>query len=82
MDYNEKLSGKTPLRPKDARRETDEAYKNMIETLDGLIHLEGIEEYAGFVSELNILIKHYNDQVALHLGRIQAAKEREKEKEK
>jgi hypothetical protein len=81
-DHNIELSEKTPFRPKDTRQETDQAYKIIVTALDGLVALEGETEYAPFLSELNTLIKHYNDQVAQHLGHLQAEKEREKEKAK
>jgi hypothetical protein len=79
--YHEERAEKTLLRPKEARQESDEAYNNIVETIEGLIHLEGFEKYALLVAELNELVWHYNTQLAQHLGRIHAKKE-EEEKEK
>jgi hypothetical protein len=79
--YTEQKAGKPLFPPKEIRRETDESYKKIVYGINGLIVLEGETEYAAFVNELNILIKHYNDNLAQHLGRIHAAKERAKQKE-
>jgi hypothetical protein len=78
--YIEQKAEKPLFQSKEARRETDEAYKKIVYGINGLIVLEGETEYADFVNELNILIKHYNDTLAQHLGRIHAGKEREKAK--
>jgi hypothetical protein len=81
--YSEQLAEKPALRPKEARRETDELYKEILLVIGADIALENknAEEsiYAPFVNELNVLIKHYNDLLAQHLGRIEAEKKREKE---
>jgi hypothetical protein len=78
--YSEQLADKTHLRPKETRRETDELYKQIITVISGNIITEkenGQESaYAPFVNELNVLIKHYNDQLAQHLGRLEAKKEK------
>jgi hypothetical protein len=81
-EYNEELSVKTPLRPKDTRQDTDEAYNNMIEAIDGLVQLEGITEYAAFISELNTLIGRTNTRLAQHLGVIHANKDEAEKKAK
>jgi hypothetical protein len=86
LSYNEQLSEKTTLRPKETRQATDNAYKDIITVIEGLIVLEMKEKdlkeetesaYYPFVSELNNLIAHYNIQVAQHLGRLEAKKEKE-----
>jgi hypothetical protein len=69
-DYSGELAERPAVRPKDARRDTDKAYNNMVEALNGIVQLEGITEYENFVSELNILIKQANDQLAQHFGRL------------
>ncbi|MDR0605752.1 MAG: DUF6261 family protein [Bacteroidales bacterium] len=79
--HHEEKAERNPLRPKEVRRDTDEAYNNIIETIEGLIHLETIQDYAALVSELNELVNSYNSQLAQHLGRLHAKKEREKEAE-
>jgi hypothetical protein len=67
--YNEQQSAKPPFKIKDVRGETDEAYKNIVTAINGLIVLEGESAYAPFVTELNELIKHYSDLLAQHEGR-------------
>jgi hypothetical protein len=89
--YSEQLAEKPSLRPKETRRKTDELYKQIILVINANIVVEkeeqeekGIDEesiYAPFVNELNVLIKHYNDLLAQHLGRLEAKKEKEKENE-
>jgi hypothetical protein len=78
--YTEQKAEKPLFQPKEARRETDEAYKKIVYAINGLIVLEDETEYTAFVNELNVLIKHYNDSLARHLGRIRAGKEEEKNK--
>jgi hypothetical protein len=82
--YNEQLSEKPPFQTQEVRKETDEAYDEIVSAVNGLIVLEKEKaaEYAQFVSEMNTIIKHYNDLLAQHLGRIEAKKEKEKEKGK
>jgi hypothetical protein len=76
--YNEQQSEKPLFQPKNARKETDAAYKNIVYVINALIIMEGEEAYSPFVIELNTLIKHYNDLLMQHLGRVHAKKEREK----
>jgi hypothetical protein len=86
--YSEQLAEKTSLRPKEARRETDEFYKQIILVVGANIVMEkeenenvkngGESAFAPFVNELNVLIKHYNDLLAQHHGRLEAKKEEEK----
>jgi hypothetical protein len=88
--YSEQLAEKTPLRPKEVRRETDELYKQIILVINANIIMEteenenvkndGESAFAPFVNELNVLIKHYNDLLAQHLGRLEAKKEKGEEK--
>ncbi|MDR0604932.1 MAG: DUF6261 family protein, partial [Bacteroidales bacterium] len=87
ISYNEQLSEKTPLRPKETRQATDDAYKDIITVIEGTVVLEMKEkglkditesEYYPFISELNNLITHYNIQIARHIGRLLAEKEKEK----
>jgi hypothetical protein len=70
--YNEQQAAKPPFRMKDARNETDEAYRNIVLVINALIVMEGETEYAPFVTELNELIKHYSDLIAQHRGRNKA----------
>jgi hypothetical protein len=79
--YTEQKAEKPFFQPKEARRETDEAYKKIVYAINGLLVLEDETEYTAFVNELNILIKHYNDTLAQHLGRIHAGKEKAKKEQ-
>jgi hypothetical protein len=72
--YNEQQAEKPPFRPVDVRKDTDKAYQNIVTVINALIILEGETNYTAFVTEINTLIKHYNDLVAQHQGRLQAGK--------
>ncbi|MDR2408508.1 MAG: DUF6261 family protein [Bacteroidales bacterium] len=85
--YNEQLAEKTTLRPKETRQATDNAYKDIVTAIEGFIVMEMKEnnlkdetesEYYPFLSELNNLITHYNNQLAQHLGRLEAKNKKEK----
>jgi hypothetical protein len=80
--YVEQQAEKPSFRMKDVRRETDNAYKDIVTILNAEIIHHGENAYSTFISEWNILIKHYNDILAQHKGRNKAKKERaKKEKE-
>jgi hypothetical protein len=70
--YNVEQSEKPTVRTKDARKDTDAVYDRIVTAVNGLIVLEGEDSYAQFVAEINTLIKHYNDLLAQHLGRLHA----------
>jgi hypothetical protein len=70
--YNEQQAAKPPFRMKDVRHETDEAYKKVVLVVNALTVMEGEAAYAPFITELNTLIKHYNDLSKQHLGRNRA----------
>jgi hypothetical protein len=70
--YNEQKAAKPPIRMKDARNETDEAFKNVVLVVNAFIIVDGETAYAPFVTELNELIKHYKDLIAQHRGRNKA----------
>jgi hypothetical protein len=72
--YNEQQAAKPPFRMRDVRNETDEAYRNIVLVINALIIMEGETAYAPFVTELNKLIKHYNDLLSQHRGRNRAKK--------
>jgi hypothetical protein len=78
--YNEQQSEKPPFLPKEVRRETDAVYKDIVLVISAAIVTEGDAAYVPFVTELNTLIKHYNDLLMQHLGRVQAKKEKVKKK--
>jgi hypothetical protein len=77
--YNEQQAEKPLFRPADVRKDTDKAYQNVITVINALMIMEGETEYATFVTELNTLIKHYNDLIAQHQGRLQAEKNEKNE---
>ena len=70
--YNEQQAAKPPFKIVDVRRETDEAYRNIVLVINALIVMDGETEYAPFVTELNELIKHYSDLTAQHRGRVKS----------
>jgi hypothetical protein len=76
--YNEQQAEKPSARLSNVRKETDKAYQNIITAINGLIVIDGEETYANFVNELNTLIKHYNDLIAQHQGRVHAEIEEKK----
>jgi hypothetical protein len=73
-EYNEQQAGKPSFSLKDARADTDKAYKDIIAAINGLLILDDESSYEPFVAELNTLIKHYNDLIAQHQGRLEASR--------
>jgi DNA-binding FrmR family transcriptional regulator len=73
-DYNEQQSEKPSFRHKDTRKDTDKAYKDIVSVIKVLMIIDGETQYAPFVSELNTLIKHFNDTIAQHKGRLRELK--------
>jgi hypothetical protein len=76
--YNEQQAAKPSFKFKDVRRETDEAFKKIVLVINALVVMEGESAYAPFITELNTLIKHYNDLIAQHHGRVKSEKLRTK----
>jgi hypothetical protein len=72
QDYNEQQAEKPSVRSVDARKETDKAYQDIVSVINALIILDGEANYASFVAELNTLVKHYNDLIAQHQGRVKS----------
>lgn len=62
-------AGKPQYTMKTAREEVDEAYRVIIERIDALIIVNGEEQYAGFVNNLNERIERYNNAVSRRYGR-------------
>jgi hypothetical protein len=77
--YNEQKAEKPTVQAKDLRKDTDKAYHDIITIISSFIIMEGETEYAPLVSELNTLIKQYNDRIAQHRGHLEAAKKKAKE---
>jgi hypothetical protein len=78
-DYNVKSAEKPDFNSVDIRKESDKAYKDIITYINSLIVVDKETSYDQFVSELNTLIKHYNDLLAQHLGNLEAGKERKQD---
>jgi hypothetical protein len=78
---NEQQAAKPPFRMKDARNETDDAYRKIVLVINALTVMEGETAYAPFVTELNELIKHYSDLIAQHRGRNKAKSRSKSENE-
>jgi hypothetical protein len=72
--YNEQQAEKPSFLFVDVRKETDKAYKDIITVISALMIMEGDAAYTPFVTELNVLIKHYNDLIAQHQGRLHSEK--------
>lgn len=82
--YTEQQAEKPLFQTKDARKESDKAYKDIVYVINGNIISEGEASeatYATFVAEFNAIIKRYNDRIAQHLGRLQAEKDKNEEEE-
>jgi hypothetical protein len=79
-DYNKQQAEKPSVRSKEARKKTDKAYQDVITLINANIINDGEAPYASFLTELNTLIKHYNDLIAQHRGYLNAAKEKAKAK--
>ncbi len=62
-------AGKTQLRMKEVRLETDAAYRNITKRINALIFINGEEAYSGFVNELNERIEKYGLILAQRQGR-------------
>lgn len=75
--YNEEIAQKPVLRLVDLRKETDIAYHELIDFINALIIVNRETSYEQFITEFNVLVKHYNDTMAKHLGRIRSAKDEE-----
>jgi hypothetical protein len=75
--YTTQVSERTPFRMHEVRKETDKAYKAMVERVNAGIIVEGEGDYVAFVQEVNALVKEYNDILAQQQGRRAKKKEEE-----
>jgi hypothetical protein len=55
-----------------ARRETDNALRNITTRVTSLINLNGPDQYVAFVEKFNVTVNHYNTLVHEHYGRLHA----------
>jgi hypothetical protein len=65
----EQLS-KPDITPRAARRASDEMLRPITSRIEALININGLQTYAAFVEEFNLLVKHYNQLVNEHYGRL------------
>jgi hypothetical protein len=68
--YNKQQAEKPSFRPKDVRRDTDKAYQDVLTLIKAYLITDEETAYVPFLTGLNTLVKHYNDLLAQHLGRI------------
>jgi hypothetical protein len=73
----EQKAQKPDFRMAEARKNVDQAWKNIIILIQADMIRYGEEKYKDFVAEWNALMKHYNDIWAQHQGRNKAKKEKE-----
>ncbi|MBN2636481.1 MAG: hypothetical protein JXR61_09440 [Prolixibacteraceae bacterium] len=69
-------AGKTQLKMKEVRTAVDDAYRTITERIDALVIVNGKENYAGFIKELNQRVEKFNKLLAQREGR-NAKKEEE-----
>jgi hypothetical protein len=62
-------AGKTDLRMKDVRKDTDRIYRDIIDRIEALMLINGETEYAPFVKELNVRVERFADILAQRKGR-------------
>jgi hypothetical protein len=65
--------GETSLRPttrmKAARKNTDAAFRNIIDRIEALATVNGVAQYEPFIRELNAVIERYKNILAAEAGR-------------
>lgn len=62
-------AAKTQLRMKNVRLQVDGAYNTIIDRVDALVIVNGLENYESFIKELNQRIESYNLMLAQRHGR-------------
>jgi hypothetical protein len=65
---NVEISEKPDLHSVDIRKESDKAYKDIVTYINSLIVIDKETSYDQLVTELNTVIKRYNDIYARHIG--------------
>jgi hypothetical protein len=79
LQYVEKVVGKPEYNMLQARRGLEKSMRTMFHCIDSLIIMNGETAYTAYVNALNVIIKHYNDVYAVHLGRYEANKNKNKQ---
>jgi hypothetical protein len=70
-------SEKSPFHLADMRKETDKVYHDIVAYINALVLIDKETSYDQFITEMNTLIKHYNDVFAQHQGRLNSTIENE-----
>jgi hypothetical protein len=66
-------TGKRPdISPKQARKETDDAMRNITSRIESMINLNGDYLFKTLVHDFNVHVDHYNTLVKEHYGRLHA----------
>jgi hypothetical protein len=60
---------RTDIVLREARLELDVAYRTIIERIEALVIVEGLENYDAFIRRLNVVITKYNNNLAQRQGR-------------
>jgi hypothetical protein len=66
--YDEKAQ-RTDLVVREVRIDVDAAYRTIIERIEALVIVEGLENYEAFIRRLNVVITKYNNILAQRQGR-------------
>ena len=61
------------------RRETDDAYRNLVNYINSLAFIDDSEELKTAIRQVNYYVKYYSDMLAARQGRAKAKKEKNKE---
>jgi hypothetical protein len=69
-DAAEEQLNKPNITSRAARRASDEALRLITNRVEALININGLQTFAVFVEEFNLLVKHYNLLVNEHYGRL------------
>jgi hypothetical protein len=80
-ERTDETAQKTHLRIKETRRAVDKVYHQIIDRIDSMINIYGVDYVPGFVNKYNAHAMEYKVKLAQHLGRIQAGKDDEDEED-
>jgi hypothetical protein len=69
-DVSQEQIEKPTISQRVARQETDVALQHITTRVTALVHLNGVDDYAVFVTEFNVLVNHYNTLLHEHYGRL------------
>jgi hypothetical protein len=63
---------KPKINSTEARQMTDQALKEIIKRVSGMIEVEGVDKFVGLINEFNAIVEHYNNIIREHYGRMHA----------